>query len=156
MTGISYTLSRIFKGYTYLGYTYLSVPDPWKPIVRKLIKDIDRLVRPWYIPAIILNAINLLATNGSVVYVRSFFWLHILESITKGVRISDIKDKYAGLRVYGSFTDAIDALIAQAETDCENTCEKCGSHNDVQEYGKHWVYSYCKECRDEKLSPSVI
>jgi hypothetical protein len=155
MTNLSYQLS-LLGGYHYLGYTYPNVPEPWRPIVLRLIRDIDRLVRPWYIPRIPLNIINALATNGSVVRVRSRFWLHVLDSVTKGVRIHDIKDKYAGLRVYGSFTDAIQALVDKAEEDCYNTCEKCGSHDNVQVCGEHWVYSYCGKCRRDKLSPSII
>jgi len=150
MTNFSHAPRSIFIGYGYLGYTYPNVPDPWKPIILRLIRDIDKLVRPWYIPAVVLNIINLLATNGSVVYVRSFFWLHVLESVTKGVRISDIKDKYAGLRVYGSFTDAIEALVDKAEEECGATCEHCGSKDDVQIYDDGWMWNWCKKCREEK------
>jgi hypothetical protein len=135
--------------YSYLGYTYPNVSQPWKPIVMRFLRDVDRMVRPWHIPRIFLNIVNNLATGGSVVCVRNRFWLRVLEYFTKGVRFTDIKDKYATLRIYGSFTDEIQTLLDAAETECENTCEKCGSHDDVQFYGEHWVYCYCVKCREE-------
>jgi hypothetical protein len=145
--------------YSYLGYTYLSIPEPWKPIVSRFLRDVDKIIRPWYIPRIFLNIVNNLATGGSVVRVRSWFWLRVLEYFTKGVHITDIKDKYATLRIYGSFTDDIWKLQEAAEEACTHICEKCGSTQDVDFYGEHWVYCYCGKCRDgaeiRGLSPVV-
>ena len=145
--------------YSYLGYTYLSIPEPWKLIVSRFLQDVDKIIRPWYIPRIFLNIVNNLATGRSVVRIRSHFWLRVLEYFTHGVQISDIKDKYATLRIYGSFTDGIQELADKAEEECTHICEKCGSREDVDFYGVHWVYCYCGKCRDgaeiRGLSPVV-
>jgi hypothetical protein len=151
---IENTFELIFKRkYSYLGYTYPNVPQPWVPIVNRLLKSMDEIVRPKWIPAIILNVINAFATGGSVVMVKNRFWNNVLSKITKGIRIFDIKDKYATLRVYGSFSDEIYALIDKAEKECENTCEKCGSQDNVFEYGHGWIYNVCEKCRVEMGGP---
>lgn len=136
--------------FSYLGYTYLSVPHGWISIIEEMLVKIDKEVRPWFIPLWFANLVNELATNGSVVYVKSWFWYKILNKITKGIRITDIKDKYAGIRVYGYFNDDIDKIVEWVEDECEKTCEVCGSRSDVKVSGKNWFYNLCIDCRLEK------
>lgn len=138
------------KKYTYLGYVYPSVPKGWVKIIENMVEQIDKIVRPWYIPLFILNIISKLANGGSVCYVKNWFWQNVLEKITKGVKITDIKDKYAGLRVYGYFNDKVDEIVEIAEVMCDRTCERCGSLDDVKVSGKNWYYNYCAKCREEK------
>lgn len=143
---------KIYKKYQYLGYTYPGVSKHWVPIVEEMFKRIDKQVRPWYIPRFILNIIHYWATGNSVVRVRSWFWYDLLHKIVP-ITIMDIKDKYAELRVYGSFTKEVEAITDWAVSECEKICEKCGSRADVQycasNGGRGWVYNYCIDCRVE-------
>ncbi len=139
---------KTYKKYQYLGYTYPGVSKHWVPIVEEMLVKIDKQIRPWYIPRFILNVIHYWATNNSVVQVESWFWYNLFHKIIP-ITIMDIKDKYAELRVYGSFTKEVQEIVDWAEKECELTCEKCGSRSDVQYCGDRWVYNYCVDCRVE-------
>lgn len=137
------------KNYRYLGYTYPDVPKSWKPIVIQLIKDIDKIARPKWLPRFLANWFKWLAQGNSVVMVRSRFWNKIFDKIGIKCYIHQIKDKYATLRVYASATDDVYALIELAEKAADNTCEHCGSTDRVEEIGRSWVFRYCHSCRME-------
>lgn len=137
-----------FKKYSYIGYHYPSVSTYWLPVIEEMFKRIDKQVRPWFIPRFILNIINYWATENSVVRVESWFWYNIFTKIIP-VKIYDIKDKYAELRVYGSFTKEVEDIADWAVNECEKICEKCGSKADVKYCGKRWIYNYCIDCRVE-------
>lgn len=57
-----------------------------------------------------------------------------------------IKEKFGGLRVYMNFyTDELNKLIEDAEDEAYNTCEICGSKEDIgQTTG--WITTMCREC----------
>jgi hypothetical protein len=88
-----------------------------------------------------------LATGNSVVRVKNRFWYNIRKKLTKGQIITDIKDKFAGLRIYGNFGPKIEEIVKKAEDQCFATCERCGSQQKVRTVGKNWVYNLCKSCR---------
>jgi hypothetical protein len=85
-----------------------------------------------------------------VVRVRSWFWYRIRTKLTKGQIITDIKDKFATLRIYGHFGEEIEKIIEQAEDECYKTCERCGGKEKVRSVGKGWIYNLCKTCRKPK------
>lgn len=93
-----------------------------------------------------------MAFGNSICYIKYRPWYYIHHKLTKGVLITDIKDKYAGLRIYGYFNEEIDKIIDWAEDECSKTCEKCGSKDDVQNWSviksRGWVYNYCIDCRE--------
>ena len=64
--------------------------------------------------------------------------------------ITDIKDKFATLRIYGHFGEEIEKIIEQAEDECYKTCERCGGKEKVRSVGKGWIYNLCKTCRKPK------
>jgi hypothetical protein len=140
--------SKFANKYRYLGYTHLSVGDGWKPLVVELIKIIDREVRPWYIPLWLINIISDMGCGGSIVRIKNVYFYYVLIKLTKNVKIHDIKDKYAELRVYGAFTDVIENHINKTVEKCCGTCESCGSNINVTVCIKnHWYYNYCECCR---------
>jgi hypothetical protein len=138
---------KISKKYKYLGYTYLSIPSGWQDIVADMLVRIDKTTRPWYIPRVLLNWLHWLGTGGSVVRVRSWFWFNIFKKLYSDCAITDIKDKYAGLRVYYSATDEVSKIIEDVIETCDKTCEGCGSTKSVKVVGKGWMYNICKDCR---------
>jgi hypothetical protein len=147
------TKKQEWRKYFYLGYNYPGVPEPWQPIIIETLKKIDKVVRPWYIPLFLMNFIKYMGFGDSVYYIKYRPWYYLHHKLTKGVLITDIKDKYAGLRIYGYFNDEIDKIIDWAEDECDKTCEKCGSRDDVENWsvnkGKGWLYNYCHDCRAE-------
>jgi len=137
-----------YKKYQYLGYIYPRVSKHWVPIVEEMLVKIDKQIKPWYIPRFLLNIMHYWATGNSVVRMRSLFWYNLFHKFIP-IIIIDIRDEYAELRVYGSFTKEVDNIVGWAEKECELTCEKCGSRTDVKYCGSRWVYNYCIDCRVE-------
>ena len=136
--------------YSHVGYHYASVPKGWKSIIEKAIQDIEKEMWPRWIPMFIKRKIHYLATGNSVVMVKNIFWYKVRKKLTKGQMITDIKDKFAGLRIYGYFGPEIEEIVKKAENECYGTCERCGSNQKVRTVGKGWLYNLCKSCRYSK------
>ena len=59
-----------------------------------------------------------------------------------------VKEKFGGLRFYVSGTSQeIDDIIDAAERESYETCERCGSKDDVESKGS-WTKTLCKKCRE--------
>jgi hypothetical protein len=141
---------RISEKYRHIGYSSTGVPFGWVPLVERAIVDIERAMWPKYMPLFLKRWIHYLATGNSVVRVK-YRWAYKLRTwLTRGQIIHDIKDKYAGLRIYGSTGEEIYAVIEKVTEECDKTCEKCGSQEEVEVVGKGWIYNLCKKCQDEK------
>lgn len=136
------------KKYSHVGYSYASVPNSWKAIVHKSIEDIEKEMWPEWIPMFIKRSIHKLAMGQSVFFIKNRFWYRIRNILTNGMIITDIKTKFAGLRIYGQFNEKIDNIIDEAEINCDKTCEECGSSEDVKKSGR-WVRNLCKNCSDD-------
>lgn len=140
--------------YSHIGYSFPSVPKTWLPFVERAIKNIERAMWPWWIPMFIKRWIHYQATGGSIVMIRNRFWHNVRQLLTNNQLITDIKEKYADLRIYGYYGDKIEKIIEQAEKDCASTCESCGAYSkdvDVSVvFG--WYRRFCKECRRKTLS----
>lgn len=60
--------------------------------------------------------------------------------------IEQAKEKFGGLRVYCNFvTDELRELIEQAEKEASETCELCGSKENVG-YTLGWITTCCENC----------
>lgn len=56
------------------------------------------------------------------------------------------------LRFYTNFkTDALRAMIEDAEERSYNVCETCGKHIDKPICENHWIYAECEECHQKWL-----
>ena len=137
----------IYKKYSYLGSSYMGIPAGWIPLVMKLITDIDKLARPWWLPRIVANMLRMLACGKSVVQIRSLFWYRVWSKLPIKCQITQIKDKFGGLRFYCSATDEIFDLVGEAEDKSYHICEVCGSSDDVSQTDTGWVYTYCRKCK---------
>lgn len=57
-----------------------------------------------------------------------------------------MKEKFGGLRFYtNGHDDVIEGMITMAEYICDNTCENCGSEEDLG-LTKGWVSVMCRTC----------
>jgi hypothetical protein len=83
-------------------------------------------------------------------------WFDIIYNLTKKiheidptVKITQIKEKFAGLRYYiTTGTDEVWNLIEEAENEASKTCEKCGTKENVKVRGEGWIRTTCQECQD--------
>jgi hypothetical protein len=143
------------KKYRYLGNTFLSIPNTWIPLVTKLIEDIDKLARPKWMPRFLLNWFYWLAMGKSVVRIRSWFWYNLWRKLPIKCQITQIKDKFGGLRFYCSASEEIMKLVEEAEEKSYSICEKCGSMDDVKQVGNGWIYTLCKNCDTNRLNNNL-
>lgn len=143
---------KFYKKYRHVGASYPSVPDPWKPIVERAIIDIEKIMWPQrWLPMCIKRLIHYLATGNSIVRIK-YRWAYWLRTkLTGGRIINDIKDKYAGLRIYHYGCDKIEEIVNRAEKECDETCEFCGSNNKVIHINFGWIYNLCGNCIKEHI-----
>ncbi len=82
-----------------------------------------------------------------------------LESITGTIRIIQVKEKYAGLRIYTDYhNDVFQNFLTDVEYRSFTICETCGAPGMVR--GKNWYYTSCDahaKCGDEpcKNQPNI-
>lgn len=72
-------------------------------------------------------------------------------------KVLQIKEKFGGLRIYGSYAvglgKQISPLLDAAETESYKVCEDCGTKEKVTTEplkGGHWILTLCEGCRKEK------
>ncbi|RAW02614.1 hypothetical protein DQQ10_00430 [Pseudochryseolinea flava] len=116
------------------------------PIVTKAVADIEKHMWPQWLPWYVCNLIHWLATGNSVVRIKYRWAFNLRQRLTKGQMITDIKEKYATLRIYGSFCSEIDEIIKQAVRACNETCQECGCKGAVDRVYAGWVYNLCARC----------
>jgi hypothetical protein len=65
-----------------------------------------------------------------------------LESTKGSIKIVQVKEKYAGLRIYTDYSNTeLDKIIYDVENESLKTCEECGKPGKVR--GKGWYYTSC-------------
>ena len=65
------------------------------------------------------------------------------------VQINQIKEKFGGLRIYfDGGDDRTSGIIGMASSMANDTCEKCGSTNEIG-LTTGWVSTICKSCAEE-------
>lgn len=134
--------------YRHVGYSHPSVPVPWIPIVEDAIVKIEREMWPKWMPMWSKRLIHYLATDNSVVRIK-YWWAHKIERKLRKGMLTQIKDKYATLRMYGYHTKEMQEIIEQAQKKCSETCEQCGSKENVEIRGESWVRNLCNKCSKE-------
>lgn len=77
-----------------------------------------------------------------------------LTEIAPDCRAVQVKEKFGGLRFYtGGIKNEIRStvydLIDEAERMSYNTCEKCGSTDNVTQT-EGWIYTLCPKCLEER------
>ena len=60
----------------------------------------------------------------------------------EGFQISQVKEKFGGLRVYHSGGDEIEAMVDEADEEAQRTCEVCGAPG-RKRTGGGWIAVRC-------------
>ena len=71
--------------------------------------------RRWWTPYWFLNLLALFGNDNSIVRCRSQRLSSLHRRLTNGIQITDIKEKWGTLRIYGSFTYDIEVKLAKLE-----------------------------------------
>jgi hypothetical protein len=68
----------------------------------------------------------------------------VLESMKGEVKIVQVKEKFAGLRIYTDYgNDELDKVIREVGKESFTICETCGKPGAVR--GRGWYYTSCDE-----------
>lgn len=63
------------------------------------------------------------------------------------VTCTQMKEKFGGLRFYENGADEkVDGMIYYAENLADNTCQDCGTREDVGRTTKGWLSTICRNC----------
>ena len=89
-------------------------------------------------------------------------WLPIVKKLVEElketdpeVEIEQIKTKFGELRCYTSYNNnKIDEIINKYEDICANTCEYCGSNDNVTTFANknRWIVTLCSKCKEKELN----
>lgn len=135
-----------FDKYRYMGAVYPETSEFWKPAILTMLGDIDKYIRPWWMPRIILNTIyDVSHKKGKT---TNWYWNQVLESLHSLAYVHQIKSKFATLRVYGLFSDRVQEIVKVAEGVCDDTCESCGARGASHVMIKGWVTNLCSTCKE--------
>lgn len=98
-------------------------PDGWLPIIDILCSTIQKYV------------------DNTRTYVE-----HVEEHPVQ-VTCSQMKEKFGSLRFYTNGNDdQVEGMIDMAELMCDNTCEVCGTHENLG-YTQGWISVRCDKCK---------
>jgi len=126
-----------FKKYRYLGQVAPEVPKSWEPHIMEMLIKLDKIARHKFIPLFLLNFI-------------SDVFPSLLEELMPSIFITQIKQKFGALRIYGTFTPRAQEIVTKTESLCNNTCEYCGNPNTTHVMVKSWVRNLCATCKEVK------
>ena len=95
--------------YRYLGISWNIFKKGSEPYeyIRDFIKFVDSKAKPKWCPRFVLNLLHLIGNDNSIVKCRNQRVSGWRRKLTRGIMITDIKEKYGTLRVYGSFPKEI-------------------------------------------------
>ncbi|MGL6104732.1 hypothetical protein, partial [Romboutsia sp.] len=129
------------RDYKYMGFVYTEGYGKWANYIQRLIVDLDILIRPWWVPRWVLNATY--KTHGFGMYrwqwKLTMWWMNYCNQyiLRYPLHISDIKEKYATLRIYVSTTEQLNLYIDGVVRKCDYICDECGC-NIKKPYGEGW------------------
>lgn len=69
------------------------------------------------------------------------------------IEIAQIKEKFGQLRIYVHGHDVnLSDMIDDAEMESYNTCELCGSKEDVGQTSDGWIMTCCRRCIEDNAT----
>jgi len=73
--------------------------------------------------------------------------LEELKDLKEEVKVFQIKEKFAGLRIYlAPCTEQVNDIVRRAEVECSQTCMKCGRKGATIRSINGWMSTLCDEC----------
>jgi hypothetical protein len=74
----------------------------------------------------------------------------------KKIVVTQVKEKFGGLRFYTNFaTQELHDMISKAEEESYETCEFCGTKENVG-HTSGWITTCCRKCLEEKAKQRGI
>lgn len=130
-------MKRKFNKYRYLGAVIPEVPLPWESHILDMLQRLDKLTRHYLMPLFLLNFICR--------YFPSLF-----KKLVTDIHITQIKQKFGALRIYGTFSKEAQSIVSRTEALCNDTCEFCGNSHTTHVMIKSWVRNLCTTCKEVK------
>jgi hypothetical protein len=105
-----------------MGINWYGLPEGWIPVVDKLCGSIQSYI----------DRYNRYTEEGPIK--------------PQQVTCTQMKEKFGGLRFYtNGHDDIVEGMISMAEYICENTCQDCGSEEDLG-ITQGWISVLCRQC----------
>jgi hypothetical protein len=124
---------------------WFGVPEGWLPIIDKLCGSIQH-----YIDYVYLSEPNPNYVEGSQYKSDDETTHRFIRKGVPQVMCSQMKEKFGGLRFYTfGHDDIVEGMIKMAEYMCDNTCEECGSENDLG-MTTGWITVKCRSCAEKE------
>jgi ribosomal protein S27E len=117
------TLTKLVNRFWHLGIIYPSCSEQWYIILWMIFTEIERRHYPQWMPVFIMKIL------------AKFKWY-------QPVFITQVKEKFAQLRIYDCDNDLYDYAIAMSEI----TCEDCGDTNAKIIERHKWLSTLCDKC----------
>lgn len=137
-------VEKFWKRYRHIGYAGLGVPRGWVLITAKALINIEREMWPGWMPFWMKHLIHYLATDNSVVRIK-YRWAYNLKQKIVHCMVTDVKEKYAYLCIYGFFTKKMNEIVEKAVEACNKTCQNCGSQDQLF-LTEGWIERLCVNC----------
>lgn len=80
-------------------------------LIEEFLDFVACKARRWWTPSWFLNLLHLFGRDNSAVRMRSYRLSRLCSRLTNGILVTDVKEKYGTLRIYGSFTDEINEML---------------------------------------------
>jgi len=118
------------------------VPDGWLPIIDDLCGAIQE-----YIDKHSHSIDNPEYVIGSEWNLDDVTTHRYIQKHPDQVTCTQMKEKFGGLRFYENNGDKkVDGMIHYAEYLADNTCQDCGTREDVGTITKGWITTICRSC----------
>lgn len=104
--------------YKYLGITWNLFKEGTEgyELIEEFIQYVDNISKPKWCPRFILRILHLYGNDNSIIRCRSQKLSRISRKLLKGIMITDIKEKWGTLRIYGYFTKEINDKLRILES----------------------------------------
>lgn len=104
---------KIENQHYYVGihWNFFKKDTPEYELLQKFIEVASEKAKPIWMPWQFMNLLFLFAADNSIVKVRiPWLYYNVFLKLTKGLMITDIKEKFGTLRIYGNFDKELSDL----------------------------------------------
>lgn len=85
-------------------------------LIEEFLNFVASKARKWWTPFWLLNLLHLYGRDNSIVRCRSQKISRLCGRLTNGIVVTDVKEKWGTLRIYGSFTEEIEERLKELKT----------------------------------------
>lgn len=85
-------------------------------LINEFLNFVAGKARRWWTPFWFLNLLHLFGRDNSIVRCRNIKIFTLCSRLTNGIMVTDIKEKWGTLRIYGNFTQEIEDRLKELQS----------------------------------------